>query len=138
MFSFLKLMLAGSLAMFAAYVFYVEPNASRDPVAAVSRAAQRLATTCERNQAECQLRKRRRQQHRAMPAGVGWAVLTGKGRLVYVPNPENARHADDRHWSDCANPVRLARRRPPPCCRGTIRVKRDDPADAGNYYSPAW
>ena len=100
MFSFLKLMLAVSLAMFAAYVFYVEPIASRDPVAAVSRAAQRLATTCDRNQAECKFASDVG-SNVAHAAGVGWAVLTGQGKLVYVPNPEN-RYADEGRWSDCS------------------------------------
>ena len=107
MFSLFKLMLAGSLAMFAAYVFYVEPNASRDPVAAVSRAAERLATTCERNQAECKFASDV-SSNVMHAAGVGWAVLTGKGRLVYVPNPEN-RHADDQRWNDCSTQYALRR-----------------------------
>ncbi len=99
MFSFLKLMLAGTLALFAAYVFYVEPNASRDPVAAVSLAVDRLATTCERNQAECRF-AREVGGNIVYAAGVGWAVVTGQGRLVYVPNPKNAR-AGDQRWSEC-------------------------------------
>ena len=83
MFSLRGLLTTG-IALFAGYVFYVEPNASDDPVGAISRATTRLATICERNPHECEYVG-------DLGTGIGrageigWGLVTGQGRLVYVP-----------------------------------------------------
>lgn len=91
MLSMLKIMLASSLALFAGYVYYVEPNASQDPVGAATRAAGRLVTTCERNQAECAYMSDVGDGI-ARAGRMGYGLLTGEGHLVYVTDPsEQAR-----------------------------------------------
>ena len=93
MFSLRGLLTTG-IALFAGYVFYVEPNASDDPVGAISRATTRLATICERNPHECEYVG-------DLGSGIGrageigWGVVTGQGRLVYVPD------AGQRTAADC-------------------------------------
>ncbi len=86
MLSMLKIMLASTLALFVGYIYYVEPNASQDPIGAATRAAERLATLCERNQAECTYMSD--VGDGIVRAGrMGYGLLTGEGRLVYVTEP---------------------------------------------------
>ena len=69
--------------MFLAYVVRVEPNAADDPAGAVMRAAQRLATTCERNTYECEtVRSAAATAYRI--GEIGFGLATGDGQLIYV------------------------------------------------------
>lgn len=81
----IKMLLAGGLMTFTAYVFYVEPNASDDPAGAVSKATQRLSTICERNRAECEFLSDFGNGI-GQATSIGWSLITGQGRLVYVSN----------------------------------------------------
>ncbi len=88
--SLVKIGLALTLLSFTAYVFHVEPNASAEPIGAVQRATYRLATTCERNPDECQFVADT--ANRAYRLGaIGWGLVSGQGRLVYVPH-EGTKH----------------------------------------------
>lgn len=90
----LRGLLTGGVALFAGYVFYVEPNASQDPVGAISRAATRLATICDRNPHECEYLKDVG-SNIGHVGEIGWGVVSGQGRLVYVPHdgPNTAANA---------------------------------------------
>ena len=106
--SIIKINLAIALALFTAYVVHVEPNASEDPYGATVRAANRLATTCDRNQDECEFLGLAASQVWQL-GQVGWGLTTGEGRLVYVtqdgrqPFANSSGGRNSGNWTGSAN-----------------------------------
>ena len=93
----IKLLLAVGLTTFTAYTFYVEPNASEDPAGAISKATQRLSTLCDRNQPECDFLGDFSHSV-GQASSVGWKLITGQGRLVFVPNDGRSYAASSRGY----------------------------------------
>lgn len=78
------------LMTFANYVLQAEADAMSDPIGASVRAVARLASSCYRNQGECEAVKSvATTVYRAGEIGVGLA--TGQGKLVYVPQDQPSR-----------------------------------------------
>ena len=95
----IKMLVAMGLLTFTAYTFYVEPNASEDPIGAASRASQRLATLCDRNREECNFLSDFGEGI-GQATSVGWKLITGQGRLVYVSDDGRSYALGSRGFDD--------------------------------------
>ena len=98
----IKLLVALGLLMFTTYTFYVEPNAADDPAGAISKATERLSTVCDRNREECNFLSDFGEGV-GQATSIGWKLVTGQGRLVYVADDGSSTALSTRGFGGNAN-----------------------------------
>lgn len=100
-------------AAFAVYVFYAQPGAAEDPLGAAGAAVVDLYTSCYRPDSACA--RAGVLLAGAVAAGkIGFNLVWGNGRLVYVPYTTTPEPASD--ITTLIN--RLARPSSGPCATG--------------------